>query len=230
MTETERKPLPPYLPYKTFVTFLDHLRSIGVPSHIDNSVMASLAGGMRSWLKAALRYMKLVDTEDAPTPRLIKLAESEGEERKVLLLDLFKSSYSFLKLDLKNTTPVKLKEAIVDVGATGETVEKIISFMVAMAKDAGVPLSPLLTTRAPVQRRPRTKPTGSKVASMNPDEFEDDDEIPAGSLRVTKSINIGNGKLTLIATFNPFELSKTERDLVYKIVDSLQDYPQPEEK
>src|SRR5688572_30137876 len=124
MSESERKPLPPYLPYRTFCTFLDHLRAIGTPSHIDKSVMPQFSGAMQSWLKSALRYMKLINKDDSPDPMLDRLAKSQGEERKAILAKLFRSSYSFLdgKIDLKNTTPQKLRTAVIDLGATGDTV------------------------------------------------------------------------------------------------------------
>ena len=147
-----------------------------MPSHIDKSVMASMSGGMQSWLKAGLRYMKLIDAHDAPTDRLEALVAAEGEQRRALLLDLFHQTYSFLqgKVDLKNTTPPKLREAINELGAQGETTEKIVAFLVAMGKEAGVQLSPLLTKRARAVRRPRPKNGTIKPARW--DEFSDDEE------------------------------------------------------
>jgi hypothetical protein len=219
----ERKPLPPYVPYRTFLTFLDHLRAIGMPSHIDKSVMTSLSGGMQSWLKASLRYMKLIDAEDVPDQRLAKLAKAQGDERKALLLDLFKSSYAFLdgQIDLKNTTPQKLRTAIVDLGAQGETVEKIMAFMIAMAKDASVPLSKLLTTRAPSVRKPRAKqPTRTPAQDDEDNEDEDDGGQPEGAMK-TISLPKAGGSLTLSGNINLFALTGDERTLVFTLIDTM---------
>jgi hypothetical protein len=227
MSESERKPIPPYLPYKTFGTFLDHLRSIGMPSHIDKSVMASLSGGMQSWLKSALRYMKLIDAEDAPTDALAALAAAQGDERKPLLLSLFQSSYGFLKgrVDLKNTTPSKLKAAITEQGAQGETAEKVMAFLVAMAKDAGVPLSSLLTTRTPSVRRPRPKPP--KPSDGGPDDEQQEDDDPDGDTgpesKAVKTLELpkSGGTLTLSGNINFFSLTGDERTLVFALIDAM---------
>ena len=224
MSDTDRKLLPPYMPYKTFGTFMDHLAAIGMPSHIDKSVMASLSGGMQSWLRAALRYMDLIDVEGVPTPALEKLVAANGEQRKALLVALFQKTYAFLngKVDLKNTTPVKLRQAVIDEGAQGETVEKIVAFLVAMGKDAGVPMSPLLLKRAP--RRVRTKPqTPSRQASI---EIDDDDANGGdgsqdSAAMKTISLPQAGGTITLSGNINLFELVGGERDLVFKLIDTM---------
>lgn len=227
MTENERKPLPPYMPYKTFVTFLDHLRALGMPSHIDKSVMSNLSGGMQSWLKAALRYMKLITPDDAPTDRLVKLANAQGEERKTLMLDLFTQSYGFViaKVDLKNTTPVKLRAVFAEAGAQGETLEKIVTFMVAMAKDAGVQMSQLLTKRAPSVRRARPKPPNKPGRTDDvEDEDDEDDSDAADSAMKTISLPKSGGTLTLSGNLNLFELVGTERDLVFELIDAMRKF------
>lgn len=224
----ERKPLPPYLPYRTFLTFLDHLRAIGMPSHIDKSVMTNLSGAMQSWLKSSLRYMQLVDANDVPSVMLNKLAESQGDDRKALLLTLFKQSYAFLdgNIDLKNTTPQKLRTAIVDLGAQGETVEKIMAFMVAMAKDANVPLSTLLTKRAPSVRKPRPKTTTQKADRdiVTDDDDDDDDATPPAAAMKTITLPKSGGTITLSGDINLFELAGAERDLVFALIDTMRKF------
>jgi hypothetical protein len=220
MTENERKPLPPYMPYKTFGTFLDHLRAIGMPSHIDKSVMTNLSGGMQSWLKAALRYMKLINADDTPTPALEKLAAAQGDDRKPLMRELFGKTYAFLNgtVDLTKTTPAKLREAIVQEGGQGETVEKIITFMMAMAKDAGVPVSSLLTKRA--MRRPRPKiTTPSNITDRTTD--DDDDDVETDTAMKTIALPKSGGTLTLSGNINLFTLVGNERELVFKLIDAM---------
>jgi hypothetical protein len=158
-TNTVKTPLPPYVPYRTFTTFLESLK-VGMPSHIDKSVMRSYSGGMQSWLKASLRMMKLIDGESVPQDRLKALVKAQGEDRKALLRELFNTTYAPIltgKVDLQSTTPQKLRDAFTALGAKGETIEKCIAFLVALGKDAGFTLSPHLTTRA--APKPRTKRT-----------------------------------------------------------------------
>lgn len=229
MAENERKLLPPYMPYKTFTTFLDHLRAIGMPSHIDKSVMPSLSGGMQSWLKSTLRYMKLINGADVPSERLEKLANAQGDERKALLRQVFETSYSFLngKIDLKNATPAKLRSAIVDEGGQGETAEKIMTFMIAMAKDTGIQMSPLLTKRAPSVRRVRAK-SSSRVTQ---DRTEEDAEERSTTDAPMKTIDLpkSGGSLTLSGNINLFELVGAERELVFTLIDTMRKFEESQE-
>lgn len=222
MSDT-RQPLPPYLPYKSFVTFLDHLHAIGMPSHIDKSAMTTMSGAMQSWMRATLRYLKLVDDDDKSSERLAKLVKARGEERKPLLRDLFRSSYAFLdgKVDLKNTTPTKLREAIIAIGAQGETVEKITAFLVAFAKDTDTPISPLLTKRAPRIRKPR-KSAGAKNTDT-PGTNGGHDSGPGSADAAIKTVTLPNagGSITLRSDINVFSLVGKERDLVFKLIDAL---------
>ncbi len=236
MADTERPTLPPYVPYRTFIGFLDTVRALGImPSHIDKAVMSSLSGGTQSWLKSSLRYMKLIDAEGVPSPALEKLTFSEGEDRRALMRELFKSSYAFLdgKIDLQNTTPQKLRTAIVDLGAQGDTVEKIVAFLVAMAKDAQIPISTLLTKRLLTPRRPRVKSARKDAVSgaQNGDSAEHDFETEhESSAMKTIKLPKAQGSLTLSGSFNPFDLSGDERTLVYAIIDKMNEFAERQDK
>ncbi len=152
--ESPHRAIPPYVPYRTFVTFLDTLKD-GVPSHIDKSVLPSMSGGVQAWLKASLRTMRLIDAASVPQDALYKLAAADGDLRKRLLKALFASTYRFLlpSVQLAVTTPAKLESAFIETGTTGDTVRKSIAFMLSMAKDAGVELSPHLLKRGAMSRR-----------------------------------------------------------------------------
>jgi hypothetical protein len=169
-----QRSIPPYMPYRTFLTFLDSLK-VGVPSHIDKSVLKSMAGGMQQALKAALRYMNLIDHASVPQTALYDLAASEGASRKKLLHDLFETTYGFLResVELEVTTPAQLESAFVATGASGDTVRKAIGFMLAFARDAEVEVSPHLLKRGAIPRRtsakhPRAKPEPKPPQPDNP--------------------------------------------------------------
>src|SRR5215216_5318179 len=83
----EEKIFPPYLPYKTFDTFIDSLRQ-GMPSRIDRSLMRSMSGGQQSSLIKALWFLGLVKDTGAPTSPLTRLVLSEGPERREALRDI----------------------------------------------------------------------------------------------------------------------------------------------
>jgi hypothetical protein len=230
MPETEQNDvkqlLPPYVPYRTFVNFLDSLHSVVMPTHIDKAVMASMSGGIQSWLKASLRSMKLIDADDVPQDRLKKLVAVQGEERKPLLIELFNVTYAPLlkgKLDLQATTSQQLKAAFADLGAQGETQDKCAAFLMALAKDAGLTLSPHLK-RITTRRRPRVQRVAQNGTPIIIDhEHDDEDEGESAAMKKIALPNAG-GSLTLSGSFNLFRLSGDERELVFQIIDKMNEF------
>jgi hypothetical protein len=169
----EKRTLPPYVPYRTFINFLDGLKD-GVPSHIDKSVLKGMSGGMQGWMMSALKTTALIDDEGVPSDLLRKLAASEGPSRTPLLKRLFEHVYGFIReagIDLTTTTPAKVQAAFEERGAKGETVEKCMAFMRALAKDSEVTLSRYLTQAAPRRRsaapKPRKSNNGGQVDEEN---------------------------------------------------------------
>lgn len=228
MSDTDKKLTPPYVPYKTFNTFLSHLKAIGMPSHIDKAAMASMSGGMQSWLRSALRYMKLIDAEGRPTESMRTLVSTDANtpERKVVIANLFRETYAFLdgKVDLANTTPGRLRAAFIEQGGSGsaETIDKAVAFLVAMAKDGDITLHKLLTTRMPGQRRPKNRPSPSRPSTTGVDEEpEEEDELDQPGMAKTIGLPRSGGTLTLSGNLNLFELVGAERDLVFALIDSM---------
>jgi hypothetical protein len=48
------------------------------------------------------------------------------------------------EIDISKTTPKELNDALMSIGATGETIKKCRSFLLAMAKEAGINVSDFL--------------------------------------------------------------------------------------
>jgi uncharacterized protein DUF5343 len=207
-----RQQVPPYVPYKTFLNFLDTLKSVGMPSHIDKAAMGSMSGGNQSWLKAAMRYMKLIDADGAPQASLRALVDSEGAARKSFLQDLFKRTYRELlqKVDLQNTTPSKLRQAFIELGGQGETVEKNVAFLVAFAKDADVPLSPYITKRAAPTRR--AKP--NRVAKVRNDGAAYDDDEGGGE----SDVRLVSPEQMLLDMLDPNAMEDGEKQAVWTLL------------
>ncbi len=151
----EKKITPPYLPYKTFTNFIERLK-VGVPARIDRSVMGTFSGAAQAALFSALRFFSLISKEHLPTEALTKLVNSTGDERKTFLKVLMAERYPFLfkaGIDFQRMTAHQLQETFENSGASGGTIQKSIAFFMAMAKDAGIELSPHL----------KIKGTGRKV-------------------------------------------------------------------
>ena len=139
--ESNKKLLPPYLPYKTLSTFLEDLK-ISLPQRIDRSLMKSMSGGMQSQLMSALAYLNLIDINSGvPTEKLSRLVHSEGADRQRVLKDILTSSYKFLfegEFQLDRETESQLRERFEQTGVSGDTQRKAIAFFIKAAKDAGL--------------------------------------------------------------------------------------------
>lgn len=181
-TAQPKKPAPPYIPYRTFINLLNGWH-VHLPQRIDRSVLGSYSGATQSAILSSLRYLALVHNDDTPTGVLDQLVKSEGGERQKLLKQLLRTGYPFMfsnGFDLTKATPAMIKERFAETGASGETLEKCLSFFTALAKDAGVALTPFLKTRQRRQtngkrtaKTPKVKDAagGEQPAEAMPDGF-----------------------------------------------------------
>jgi hypothetical protein len=147
MAETEKKGVPPYLPYKTLNNFLERFKQ-GVPGRIDKGLMGSMSGAMQSRLSSALRYLGLISENGIPSDVMRQLVKTEGQERKKAWAATLKAAYPFVfhdGFDFGTATLSLLKERFEqDTGATGETINLCIAFLKEAALDAGITVSPYL--------------------------------------------------------------------------------------
>src|SRR5687767_6077047 len=90
---TGRKP--PYMPASTFLTTVESWRAVR-PSRVDRDVLSKVAGSLRTWLIASLKYFDLIDENGVPTPKLDKLATANETERQKLLMEMLREGYPFL--------------------------------------------------------------------------------------------------------------------------------------
>jgi hypothetical protein len=176
--KSQAKNVPPYLPYKTFINFVDGLK-VAMPARIDKSIMGSMAGGVQSQLVGALKYLKLIGQNDVPSDRLVRLANSEGPEREKVLREVLTSSYIFLfkdGIDLQRATPKLVDEHFENAGVSGDTVRKCVAFFLAAAKATAIPLSHHLANvkrgpRPGGQRTRRTSTGGQSVKGSDPSAY-----------------------------------------------------------
>lgn len=173
-TETQPKnPAPPYMSYRGLTNLTQNWK-VHLPMRIDRSVLGTYSGGAQSAIMSALRYLRLINAEGEPTDVLNQLVKSDGAERQRLIRLILKAAYPMMfesGFDITKATPAMINERFARTGATGDTLSKCLSFFAAMAKDAGIQLTPHLKTR---QRRAtngkRTpKPGGPTPPSPKPD-------------------------------------------------------------
>ena len=156
--------LPPYAPHTAWSQLLDGLRP-DIPSRIDKSYLKLLRFNQatRSMLLSALRFLGLVGQRGETTEELEELVNAAGDEYGKRLRALVQRRYGHLlaEVDLTTATPDLLQEWFKKVGARGDVARKCASFFVALAEDAGIPLSPHI-------RRHHRRPKGTSSASQGP--------------------------------------------------------------
>jgi len=159
----------PYIPFKTFVNFIDGLKSTTVPTVIDSSLMTSMSGSMRSWLMNALRFLDLVDSNGVVQPKLQKLISAyKTEAWKDTLGQVISEAYVDVigDVDLDSGTSAQLYDAFRKRGnVDGQLLEKAVRFYLAALKEAGIAVSPHFGNRPK-----RKKVTRKKQASKKQDQ------------------------------------------------------------
>ena len=163
--EKGRKHLPPYVSYRTFHNFLEQLQQ-RLPSRIDRSFWGErFSGSTGTQLVAALRFLDLIDANGKPTAKLRPLVVSRGEQRSQLLHNVTNEAFSFVtksSLDLQNATYAQLEEVFHHTFQVADNVSrKCVKFFIAMAGEAGIPISPFITRRT----RTAHSTTGTKISS-----------------------------------------------------------------
>ena len=169
-----KKPIPPYVAYKTFINFVNGLKQ-GIPSRIDKSIIR-LSGATQGQLLSALRFFDLIEPDGKPKDSLTRLVNSEGPERKKFLKEMTLRGYDFVfssPLDLNAATGKQVEELFAEHGVQGETARKAISLFLLFAKETEIKLSPHLKV-------PRTRRGGTRRrsgAGQN-DQNGDEDSTP----------------------------------------------------
>ena len=234
---------PFYLPFTTFRSAVQNLRTHGLPDKVDRTTWASRSGGEQKQLLSGFKFLGLIDSGTNTQPVLRKLVDApeNSQQEKEILGTVMREGYAkVFELDLKTATIGQVQEKIGSYGPTGATRKRAARFFLKAAQYCGVDLSSRLTgglrsrsedsnenpeengaLAPPTPTRPRRRRRTS--APLAPEGHE---EKPSGT--AVKTVRLGNtgGTLTLSGTFNPLELDGDERKLVYDIVDLMKQYEQ----
>ena len=144
MTPQEQTPaIPPYVPYRTFQTFLEFLLEEGIPGRIDKTVWGPrFSGSSGTQLMTALKVLELVDSEAHPDDKLDRLVHAEGEERRTLLRNILEGFYTpVFELDLSRASKGQFRDAFRRFGTKEGVLTKCEAFFIRAAQAAGIKLS-----------------------------------------------------------------------------------------
>lgn len=144
---TEKGQTPAYGSLKTLTSFLNEIRESGhVPMQIDRSLMAKLSGSAKGETLATLRFLGLTNEKDVPTKLFEDFAMATDEDRKKILPDIVRNSYSFLfgapNFHLERATGQQVSELFRAQGVNGSTLVRAMSLFLSAAKEAEIKVSP----------------------------------------------------------------------------------------
>lgn len=227
------KRVPPYLPFKTFLSSLDTL-SHGVPPKIDRSLWRSQSGVTQGLIMHAYRFFGLVDEEDGDksTEYLEKVARYPDQRPSVLRF-LLEANYDEIlasgRHDISKMT-MKMLDTVFEesFAVSGATKQKALAFFLKAARFADLPLSPYLLSQMR-NTGPRKKRNGKgKLAPLAPGETSGTTIVPVTpSTPGSESHSIrlvSGGTVTVSVSFNPFKMPTEDRAFVFSLIDKIQEY------
>lgn len=165
----DTKKTPAYVSYKTFkssIMGLDH-----VANTIDYSVYKSMNGSTRNFLFGAFRFFDLINATGAPSKRFRDMATKDESVWNKNMGDLVRSHYQPQLEALASGTTASLKTAFGDIGQS--VVAPACRFLIAAAKDAGIPVSPSIESGSIGNATPRKKRTKGASTEKHEDNLDD---------------------------------------------------------
>jgi hypothetical protein len=222
--ESQGKVFPPYLPYKTLISSLENLGQ-GIPPKIDRSIWKNQPGTVQSQILSAYKFLGLMNEQTGPTESLKQLVEHRATPGPLLKKIITEKYSPILKHDLATMTTTMLNaefEAAFKV--EGETKKKGVRFFLQAAKANGFTLSKFLLDQTRVSAGPRKKRSAKREGDPEgAEDLEDGEEITTKGTEKTITLR-SSGRLTISLSVDLFELSKTDRDFVFGLIDSLHGY------
>jgi hypothetical protein len=172
MAEETKEVKSPYVPFGTFLSFIDTQAEGGLPSTIDKSLMSKMSGGIQSVLLAALKGTGFIDDAGHPLPRFEQYVSASAADRKAIIREALADGFPYLltpEVDLTRMTPGQFDKKVRDAtGVSSSTLDKVASFFLGAAKHIGLPMSSHLEGRKPAFKSvKRPKPETPQTREVN---------------------------------------------------------------
>lgn len=153
----------PYTAYQSVKTLIGTHKEHGIPGRIDRTMLRNFSGAVGSQVLTALRFLHLIDDAGHPQQSYRDLVEAYGSDFwKDELAKVLRQAYAPLfKQDLTTASPGQFNEYFKNAyPCEGETLRKGTTFFLNAARDAGIPMSPYITSGM----KQRTGGTGRRRA------------------------------------------------------------------
>lgn len=183
-------PKAPYIPFSTFTRILDDLSNSEIPEIRNGTSLSGMKiSDNEKWLfMPTLKFFDLIDSNHNPTEQFRELITNK-EERKRILLDLFKSHYSALfEKDLKTISRDEFNAVLAEqYGVQGGILRKSARFFIKGCQELEIPISDDLTQKNRSQED-LASANGTKNQSLFESKVESV-EIPEESAEISKETN-----------------------------------------
>jgi len=157
--------IPPYIGWATWNRLVQAMKTF-IPPRLDRSYFNSLgfSGTQYSQAIRAFLFLRLTDENRKPTEKLRRLVMGNDNERKDILKSAVEEAYQsfFANPGPRDATLGDLESYLRSQGAKG-TIDKCVTFFLAAAKEAGIPLSPQLSGEFTRKTGRRTRGQRKKV-------------------------------------------------------------------
>ena len=167
--DKETQPVPPYISFSTFRTFLDWVSGMPItPSQIDRSLWTRKFGGSTgAQLMTGLRFLSLLE-DNRPTPVLENLVRGEAEAKREALCACLVNQYGHdLVENLATMTPKMFSDAISNLGTTSATQRKAERFFIEAAKYVGIAIPDAIARRSRGGPKPVSRNAPQRRASQS---------------------------------------------------------------
>jgi Family of unknown function (DUF5343) len=202
----------PYTAYQSVRSVVGTHKEHGVPGRIDRTMLKNFSGAVGSQVLTAFRFLRLIDDAGHPLPIYRALVDAHGTETwKEELTKVLHQAYAPLfEHDLKTASPGQFTEYFRRAyPSEGETLRKGTTFFLNAARDAGIAMSPYITsgmkqrTGGATGRRRATRANNRAAAAQQPESINGAAQN-AGNVRAAAN---GSADLTgqLVGKFPAFD-------------------------
>ena len=193
-----------------------------MPSRIDRSILSHKSGSVQSQLLLAFHFFGLINRSGRPTENLKDLISGANHTRRIRFKDLIKKSYRFVfqsDFDIQTATSDQIEKRFRQTGASGETVRRCIAFFMSAARESNIQVSPYIKPHRGKHLSNRKNTTQAKSASEKPlpDRVSLNNSLKKIALR-------NGGTLTLQLDLDLFQLHLRDRDLIFELIDQINNY------
>lgn len=217
----------PYVPFKSFLSALDHLRH-GPPIILDRTVWPTFSGGLAGQMLAAFRFLDFL-SEDYEVTQLLDQAINPDHRKEALQRALRAAYEDVFALDLSRATPKQLSDVLSEqYNVAGSTHKKALTFFLHAAKFADIPLSPAIArkTRSSAPRKRRVNNGPARPSEENDTEADSADVHQAppkkGSAR-TITLK-GGGSATLSFDVDVWSMTPEDQQFVFEMIRKMNEY------